>query len=175
VHVSIAKGATLQDPTGTIQVDMSISGFVDDTNTCINQWLPQQDATMQSILEKVQHDTQLWNDILFVSGGQLELSKCSFHFLQFDFDPDGTPQISTKIPGNITITDAATGSDINMKALPPHAPHKTLGHWMSPAGNSKTQLTTIREKVQVISTRIATSGLCRNGSRLAYHAIYVAT
>jgi hypothetical protein len=140
---------------------MSISGFVDDNNTCINQWLPQHNAPMSTILEYVQHDMQLWNDILFVSGGQLELSKCSFHFLtKFDFDPDGTPRISVSSPNHILLKDAATASTISMKALPPHAPHKTLGHWMSPAGNSRTQLTVIQRKVQNISTRITMSSLC---------------
>jgi hypothetical protein len=36
-------------------------------------------------------NAQLWNDLLHVSGGLLEVSKCSYHILYFDFRPSGTP------------------------------------------------------------------------------------
>ena len=37
IHTSIAYGAELQDPFGTHSVRVSISGFVEDTNACVNE------------------------------------------------------------------------------------------------------------------------------------------
>ena len=76
VHSSMAFGAKMQDPSGTTKVKVSISGYVDDTNACVNEWHPQKDGSLPHLMEKVQADAQLWNDLLYVSGGKLELNKC---------------------------------------------------------------------------------------------------
>jgi uncharacterized pyridoxamine 5'-phosphate oxidase family protein len=39
----------------------------------------------------VQHDAQLWNDLLDRSGGALEASKCVFHIGEYGFTPAGKP------------------------------------------------------------------------------------
>jgi hypothetical protein len=125
-------------------------------------------------MHKVQHDGQLWNDLLFVSGGKLELSKCSYHALRFQFAADGSPSADTTTPPSINIVDSVTNQAITVRPLPPYEPHKTLGHWKAPAGTAKTQLSMISNKVKIISIRISTSWLSRTGARLAYHAIYAA-
>jgi hypothetical protein len=165
----------LHNPTGTTGVKVSISGFVDNTNACVNEWHPQRDGRLPQLMEKVQADAQLWNDLLYVSGGKLELNKCSYHPLRFCFAPDGTPTVETRLPPAINIIDLTTHSAVQVKPLSPYAPHKTLGHWKAPIGSSTTQLSIIRTKRKTISVRISTSWLSRYGARLAYHAIYVAT
>ena len=44
------------------------------------------------------HDAQLWYDLLFVSGGKLELPKCGYHLVYFDFDDAGLPQMRITAP-----------------------------------------------------------------------------
>jgi hypothetical protein len=41
----------------------------------------------------------LWSNLLWLSGGLLELGKCSFHQLNFSFEPDGRPMMRTGIYG----------------------------------------------------------------------------
>ena len=175
IHTSQANGATLADPSGLTTLRLSITGFVDDTNACVNEWLPQRDGKLEETLTKAQHDTQLWNDLLFTSGGKLELSKCSYHVLRFSFTADGTPQVNTSSTPPLTIIDSVTHNAVQVGPLTSYAPHKTLGHWKAPAGNSTTQLRVIMSKMKTISLRISTSSLSRFGARLAYHAIYVST
>ena len=81
IHTTQAYGATLHDPSGTTTVSLSITGFVDNTNACVDDWSPQSDGKLEDTLLKTQHDTQLWNDLLFTSGGKLVISKCSYHVL----------------------------------------------------------------------------------------------
>jgi hypothetical protein len=53
-------------------------GFVDGS-TCITGGNP--DDTLQQLLEKMRDDAQLWHDLLWCSGGKLELSKCGYHVI----------------------------------------------------------------------------------------------
>ena len=53
IHTLGAHGAILQDPSGEITVKVSISGFVDDTNTCVNDWQPQTDGSLRNTMIKV--------------------------------------------------------------------------------------------------------------------------
>ena len=47
-------------------------GFIDDSTSITSG---DGNDTVESLLEKVKHDAQLWHDLLWCSGGKLELSK----------------------------------------------------------------------------------------------------
>jgi hypothetical protein len=174
VHSSLARGATFTDQSGTISVRLTLSGFVDDTNSSLNDWQPQSEADLSTLLHLLQQDAQLWNDLLFISGGKLELSKCSFHVLRFEFHPNGTPRPDLTIPSSIHLIDSISGQPIAIPALRANEPHKILGHLKAPAGNQKKQLQAIQKKTKAISRLIATSSLSRYGAKLAYGAKYLA-
>jgi hypothetical protein len=44
----------------------------------------------------MEHDAQLWQDLLHVSGGGLALPKSSYHSLHFTFRANGTPKVENK-------------------------------------------------------------------------------
>lgn len=175
IYDDMAHGSVFQDPSGSRIVNMSITGFVDDTNSCINEWRPQHDVKYNTLYPKLQNDAQMWADLVFASGGKLELSKCSIHHLTFRFEADGTPQVCLDDTPSISLQDPQTKCSIELRTFNCHTPHKTLGHWKAPAGNSRTQLLHIQNKIKVVNLRIATSSLSRYGARLAYHAIVVAS
>ena len=175
VHEQSTTGATFTSPDGSQRTSITITGFVDDTNASLNSWLPQQPTSTPLLLKQLEKDAQRWNDLLFISGGKLELSKCSYHLLEFTFQPDGTPKITTTIHPPISIRDSVTQDLIQISALSSLTPHKTLGHWKAPAGNSRTQLLTIQHQTRTISHLIATAPIPRYGTKRAYHGKYVAS
>lgn len=63
-------------------------GFVDDCNNCVNYF---KNAIQHPnvLLEKAQEDAQLWNDLLYCSGGALEVRKCMFQFAHYVFSSTG--------------------------------------------------------------------------------------
>lgn len=65
-----------------------MGGFVDGNNS---QTTGHRHSMMEDMVEQAQHDAQLWKDILYASGGDLELSKCYYHFLWVDFTSKGAP------------------------------------------------------------------------------------
>jgi hypothetical protein len=106
---SQANGAILKTSDRRVTITCSMVGFVDDSTGTDNSFGGTTQPTPEELLNKMQHATQLCHDLLWCSGGMLELPKCSYHYLYFDYLPDGTPiprggqvgrSLSTKLPTN---------------------------------------------------------------------------
>jgi hypothetical protein len=65
-------------------------GFVDDSTGTVNDFANNA-MTVEQLLQCLQLDAQLWNDLLWCSGGMLELPRCSYNFLCFEFNKSGKP------------------------------------------------------------------------------------
>lgn len=73
-----AKGMTMSNPTGSINLRQWLEALVDDTSVFTNT------PEFESLPHLVQHlekDAQYWEHLLSVSGGCLELSKCFYYLL----------------------------------------------------------------------------------------------
>jgi hypothetical protein len=68
-------------------------GFVNDTTGQVNSFLQDTQPNPEFLCAIMQIDAQLWSDLLWIFGGLLELDKCSFHQIHFDFAPDGKAMI----------------------------------------------------------------------------------
>ena len=66
LHGRLGKGSKYKDPEGLIEAIIKMLSFVDDNNISNNgeSW-----ETVSQVLQKTQHDAQLWNDILNATGG----------------------------------------------------------------------------------------------------------
>ena len=63
-------GMTFSSPDKSVSLTLNIIGFVDDT-TCMTAGDPSK--PLIDMLHRMQHDAQLWNGLLWASGGRLEL------------------------------------------------------------------------------------------------------
>ena len=77
-------GTILKNPDGKIVLHITIVGFVEDTTVITGGT---QHSQIEQLLKRVQHDADLWNQLLRASGGKLELSKCGYHIIYYDFTP----------------------------------------------------------------------------------------
>lgn len=146
-------------------------GFVDDTSGSTNDFL-------QAILQPLEHyaqlastDAKLWNDTLALSGGALEDTKCSYHFMTYEFSPQGLPILKAG-------TFAPSLSIKPQPDSPPNYPpstvqHKTLETYKSPNSSSTTAFSKLHEKSESHSKTIAQSPFDRTDSWSYYHAIYL--
>jgi hypothetical protein len=144
-----AHGITFSSPTGDTSLRVSIIGFVDDS-TCITEGLP--GGTLKELLFRMEEDAQLWNDLLWSSGGKLELPKCSYHVIYYDFESSGVPIMRHRHNFSLDLKDAHNQSI----PITPHniyQPHKTLGHYKAPAGQNKTQFAKSLSKAKEISNQ----------------------
>ena len=86
-----ACGASFYSPDQTIAVKLYMIGFVDDTSDSTNDFLLSEPAPLHNYAKLATHDAQQWNDTLQLSGGALEDSKCSYHFMYYEFTRNDQP------------------------------------------------------------------------------------
>lgn len=147
----------------------------DSTGTC-NDFQPNCERPVSELLKLMEADAQLWNNLLYCTGGKLELSKCSFHILHFEFRPDGRPIASLdKYDNKIQLTDLETHTTVPIASKRAFDPHLTLGHLKSPTTQGKSALQNLLRKADRVSLLICTSPITRQGAYLAYQTVYLPT
>jgi hypothetical protein len=79
-------------------------GFVDDSNNCVNYFLASE-PSIPDLLSRAQQDAQLWNDLLYCSGGGLQVRKCILYLAHYGFTPKGTAVLQYLIKNNSSTGD----------------------------------------------------------------------
>ena len=90
----------MKTPDGSITVTLNMIGFVDDS-TMITSGHPS--ISEEELLERIQHDAQLWHDLLWTSGGNLELEKCGYHCVFYKYDENDQPVMQQEVKGKIEL------------------------------------------------------------------------
>jgi hypothetical protein len=125
-----AHGASFCSPDQSVEIAFSIVGFVDDSNCQTNAFTSDPQPSLADLAKLAEEDAKLWSSLLWLSGGYLELQKCSYHFIHFKFAPDGTPHMQGgRVGPDITIDDEVTGLKISIPRKSVFDAHKTLGHY----------------------------------------------
>ena len=133
-HASQAKGATFETPNKSIQITIHQLGFVDDTTNRTNDFTAVSQPDEKELVRLMQQDAQLWHDILWSSGGALELSKCSFHHIRFQFAKSGLPSMITGEFGPDLEVTTKDNQTINITKLSADKANKNLGFYRDPIG-----------------------------------------
>lgn len=175
-HQEQGHGAYFCTPDQEMSVSLSMIGFVDDSTGQVNSFRQNNQPTPAFLRAIMQLDAQLWNDLLWLSGGLLELSKCSFHHIHFDFAPDGTPMMRSGTFGApLQVHDELTDTLVTIPAKSVFQSHKTLGHHKAPAGKNRTQLQVLRLCSDSNAKLVSTSPCNRMDSWFYYTSIYVSS
>ena len=64
------------------EIKLYMTGYVDDCCQRLNNFSAFPQPTSAEVIQKMQHDAQWWHNLLWASGGALEISKCSFHLIK---------------------------------------------------------------------------------------------
>jgi hypothetical protein len=133
-------------------------------------------APLDTLVRLMAHDAQLWNDLLHVSGGLLEVTKCSYHIIYFSIRPNGIPFMTSGLQGPaLDLTSSITGDPIHVKKKSAYKCHKTLDHQKAPACNSSKHLHQLMETAIQLAQQVALSPATRIQVMLFFWSIYVAT
>jgi hypothetical protein len=120
-------------------------GFVDDSNGQTKHLFRRKQNTHDNryFINYQGSNAQIWSNLLNTTGGALELTKCSYHVMAWQFKGAGSPVLtidSEKYSGAHVIVDSTTGDGKRLKYLSPCEAHKALlGHYKEPAGTQKEQ------------------------------------
>jgi hypothetical protein len=156
-HEAKSHGATFSTPDKSTSVSLSMVGFVDDSTGQVNDFDNPIQPTPKELSEIMKHEAKLWNDLLWISGGLLELDKCSYHHIHFDFDVDGNASLRLGHVGPpITIPDNQSHAQIQIPSKSVLNSQKTLGHYKAPTGTGATQLQILKKKSNTLGQQVST-------------------
>ncbi|KAI2491874.1 hypothetical protein MHU86_22670 [Fragilaria crotonensis] len=171
-----ASPAQYCNPDWTNRNQVSMIGFVDDSNGQVNSFFDHESPeTLQALIEKARTNAIAWSELLHATGGALELTKCSYHVAFWKFSSQGAPvlsNISREIPP-LHILDPFTGQEQVLEYLPPSVAHKTLGHYKEPMGLQKMQFRQLKAKVTTSLRFFGVTIFTRDEAWTFYRSCYI--
>ena len=149
-------------------------GSVADTSGSTYDFLLPKPSPLHHYANLATHDAQRWNDTLQLSGGALEDSKCSYHFMYYEFTRNGQPVLKdgTFEPA-ISICFNDNTIPTPLKQLSAYTSHKNLGVYKNPVGKTTTAFRVLKEKNATDTKTASHSPLTHTDASAYYHAIYL--
>ena len=148
----IPERTEFESPDSTIKHSRLIDAFVDDTSLGFTD--PGY-VTLETLVSKLTNIAQTWEQLLFFSGGSLNLKKCSWYVIYWDWTK-GKPTIRTITEKDPTLKLTTQGEEDTtvIKRLDPKTASRILGVHLSPNGDFSTQLQILRTKANNFAIRL---------------------
>jgi hypothetical protein len=148
-----------------------IDAFVDDTSMGFT------DAglcTLETLIEKLNRIAQTWEKLLYYSGGALNLQKCTWHVMHWDWKL-GRPHlrpVSPQDPSLTLTTQGDTTTSTEIRRLPLTKASRILGVHLSPNGDFSKQLIVLKEKADTFAIRLRSPKLTSNDIQTFHRTMY---
>jgi Reverse transcriptase (RNA-dependent DNA polymerase) len=170
-------GANIVSPHGDQFIQVS-SGFVYDiTHWCIHMDSGHSAADLveQYLMRHMQDTAQLWEQLLYLTGGKLELSKCVYYPITCSFDSEGAAHLvpPNQLQTTITLEDSESKQSFNIATNPCNEAHKTLGVMEQPDVNNTAKFNRLLKKASNHAQILAGSILKYKETETYYFAIYL--
>jgi hypothetical protein len=129
-----------------------IDAFVDDTSLGFTDpgYL-----TLDTMVAKLSHIAQTWENLLFYSGGALNLNKCAWYIMHWDWT-HGRPHLRKRSTADPQLFLKTQGSPETqpIKRLEPNKASRILGVYVSPNGDFSEQLQVMKTKADQFAIRL---------------------
>ena len=155
---------------------LHLLGFVDDVNNRTSGPFGVDveglDAVLKQLIDQASRDSQLWHDILLAANQDLELSKCKYHIIHYDWMPSGEPVIAIEEnpPETVKIVGKG-GAPVQIQHVPNDVAIKYLGCHKCCA-SQKQQKAALQAKCDDYARVVNCSHLSRRATQVCYQAIY---
>jgi hypothetical protein len=160
------------DPWAEIAEEWRVGAFVDDTNQGVTD--PTGDLSMEGLVEKLRQAGQMWERLLHVSGGSLNLAKCSWT-LQYWSWKKGRPYLNPSMSSDPLLL-MTSGSTLEHHIITRHdnaTALKGLGVHMNFLGTFSHHAKLMKSKFASMARRLRQSHLPTGLSRAFYQSFYV--
>jgi hypothetical protein len=133
----LSYGVTFCDPAQIIQYLNRAAMFIDDNTSASNKfrkWLHSKPEAAE-VVTLLQTDAQVWEQLLFTSGGLLKLRKCLYYIMHWDFDSEGCASLhsSANMVPTLQLTNGISLDPIPVTHFDCSKAHQYLGLWNSPS------------------------------------------
>lgn len=167
-----AHGASFHSYDGKHKLQIYMTGFVDDCSQRVNDFQAHPQPNAQQLVNMMKKDAQLWNDLLWASGGALEIPKCSFQLIETDWTIRGHPFLRGQAKAPPLIISSDTGH-FAVKHISNYEARRSLGVYLSPSGTMNKQFKTLLKKSKQFAELVMTNAITRRDANIMFHGIYI--
>jgi hypothetical protein len=156
---------------GTRTHSRTADAFVDDTSVGFTS--SADDEPYENIINRLQKIAQTWEHLLHLSGGKLNLNKCSWYILKWDWNK-GRPTLRKALPSDPPLT-LCQGNNINPVPIPMNTPDKSskmLGVHLNPLGDFTDHLRTLQVKADEYALRLLSPRITSTDAQIFHRTIY---
>jgi hypothetical protein len=169
-----AHGMKMIDVNNEIEIRRWIEGFVDNTSLFINfKFISQCAQTMTKFLKE---DGCRWAGLLEASRGKLELLKCFYYLLTWNWNEKGeaVPQTIQQQAVPTPVHLHTTNNDpIQLQQKETNTSHKTLGTHKCLDGDESEHIKALETKSTNLGNLVFSGQLSCRQARLAHNMIYI--
>ena len=159
-YVQLAHNTPILTPSSSL-LQQIIDAYVDDTDL----W-DIHNETDEIAIQQVQHNAQLWSNILELTGGRLKALKCFWYLILWQW-VDGIPSLKPRFHTQHTLTLRRDFTWTHtIKRLHPYKSLKTLGLWTNPMGKMNKQFEVTKEKILLLTQNLEIQYIPQNASPL---------
>ncbi|KAI2498313.1 hypothetical protein MHU86_16183 [Fragilaria crotonensis] len=148
-----------------------VDAFVDDTSMGFTS---PGDHTYEELIVRLQNVAQTWEHLLYLSGGKLNLSKCSWYVMYWEWDK-GRPKLREITPADPTIRlhHGSQESTTVIRRTSVDESTRMLGVYLNPMGDFGHHIKILRQKADGYASRLSASRLTAQDIRIFHRSIYV--
>eukprot|EP00957_Ditylum_brightwellii_P057201 4334467-Ditylum_brightwellii.AAC.1 len=167
-----AKGALIKDPTGRNSTQQTAKMFVDDNKQMhINRV---RSASATQLMSYINHDVNLWDELLWITGGLLEKLKTTYSLMVWDFEPSGRPVITpmSKLQEN-TVKIRCQGIATMLKKTSEDKAIRNSGVSRALTLQEVTELANLKAKMHTFAYAVSVCSLQQDEIWKGYWTIYI--
>jgi hypothetical protein len=147
IYKNLASDATIESPDSLIHTNIKIAGFVDDTATLMIQKYHN-----LYIIIQAEQNTQVWEVLLYTSGGKLAIPKCDLVLFQWIADQHGQFTLDNTTKYNLHVRNSETNQTMLIPQISTSTSYKYVGVQIALDGNMTQQI----KDLQIKCTEMAT-------------------
>ena len=161
------------DPWNDISNERIADSYVDDTAVGVSDAMQDEPMSIPEIIGHLQDVAQKWERILYSSGGSLELRKCFWYLVYWEW-VDGRPQMMPSIssPAMIALTKGHIPVYMVIERKETWEAMRTLGIWVAPDGNYRKEAQFLWTKANTFAAHLLTSNLNRMDTFIFHWSTY---
>lgn len=171
----VPERLNFESPNGLLTHSRLVDAFVDDTSLGINDFYSE--MPMDDLVQRLQEIAQTWERILSLSGGALNLKKCSWYIMYWDW-VKGRPQLRVRDQDDPTVNLKMSFTPVPSQVIPRmslHTSSRVLGVQLSPSGNFSEAIRVYKAKADSFAARIKSPRIGLSEAIIFHRSIYVPT
>ena len=162
-----------QSVSGDLVHSRLVDAFVDDTSLGFTS--KSDETSMDDMIQRLQHIAQTWEHLLHLSGGKLNLAKCSWFIVRWEWK-QGRPIIRPiqAADRDIRLYQGTQREELaTIRRTSPLDSSRMLGVHMNPMGDFGIQLKELKKKADSFANRLLSPRLSADDVRIFHRTTYI--